>query len=192
MFAIYSAALMFLGTGNLLGLAIFPIVQVDQFHLSYASVGLLSLANSLTWMVSSVALGALLDRKGALPVMLVANIAQALMPICYFMASDVTLVAVAFVLGGVAMAGGDLAWLNVVLLFSGPDRVPDYSALHMLLLGVRGVIGPILGAILLNVVGLGLHETLLVAFAVQIAGSLIMMWVTATYRSPQLGVSTVG
>jgi hypothetical protein len=188
-FTVYSLALMFMGTGLLVGLPIYPVVQVDQLHLTYGDVGVLSLITALVWMLSSTVLGGILDRKGALPIMLLANVAQAIMPLLYI-SGNLFLIAVAFASAGLANAGGDLGWPNVIMLFATPERLPDYTALHMLLVGMRGIIGPLLGATLLGLAGLSLHQTLLVAFAMQACGCLIMVWVTFTYRSPRLGVST--
>jgi MFS transporter, DHA1 family, staphyloferrin B biosynthesis exporter len=188
-FAIFSAALMFLGIGYLIGAPLFPIVQVDQLHLSYSDIGLLGLLSSGMWMLFTMVMGRLLDRKGALVVMLIANVLQMSIPLCYFLATDVRMVALAFICTGISMAGGDLAWPNSVLLFAQPDKVGDYTTLYMLLLGARGVIGPVIGAALLSSVGLPLHTVLFISFAVQVIGVAIMVWVLRTYRSERISVS---
>ena len=130
-FAIFSVALMFLGIGYLIGAPIFPIVQVDQLHLSYSEIGRLGLLSSLMWMLSTMVMGRLLDRKGALAVMLIANVMQMIVPLCYFLAADVRMVAVAYVCLGISMAAGDLGWPNSVLLFARRGQgVRLYGALY--------------------------------------------------------------
>jgi hypothetical protein len=120
--------------------------------------------------------------------MMISNVLQAAISGCYFLATDVRWVAVAFVCFGLSVAAGELAWLNCVLLFAGPRRVAEYAALHFLLVGVRGVIGPVLGAALLNSGRLGVRDVLFVSVAVQAIGISIMLWVLRTYRSGQTGV----
>jgi predicted MFS family arabinose efflux permease len=191
-YAIFSLSLMFMGTGYLVGAPLFAIIQVDELRLSYEQVGILSFLSSLLWMVGSIAMGRLLDRRGALLVMLISVLLQMLMPLCYFLASDVLLVALAFAAAGLASASGELGWLGCVLHFAGPGNVPGYSALHMLLLGVRGLIGPVLGAALISVGGLSVRETLFVSFLLQLIGAAIMVWVDLTYRSLRSGVNSVG
>ena len=154
--------------------------------LAGAAVFLLPLA----WMLSSTVMGWLLDRKGALPVMMISVTTQTAICLCYVMATDVRMLALAFVFSGISAAAGDLAWLNCVLLFAGPGRVPDYAALHMLLVGARGVLGPVLGAILISGAGLALHQTLLVALGLQVVGCLILGGVLLTYRSGRRRVTT--
>lgn len=190
-FALFSLSLMFMGTGLLIGMPLYAIIQVDELHLSYSVVGILSLMSSLAWMLSSFPAGRLLDRKGALNVMLLSLFIQAAIPLCYFLAADVTFVAIAFILAGIWSAGNELAWVNSILVFAPHSEVASYTALHMLLVGIRGVLGPILGGLLIGL-GLNAHQMLFIAFVVQATGALIMLWLMQTYRSARLSVRMNG
>jgi len=186
-FAVYSMAFVLVGTGYMLAAPLFPIFQVDRLHLSYGDVGLLSFLNSVVWMVSYIVLGRALDRKGALWIVRLSLVTQAMMPLCYFLARDVWLVALAFFFGGVALAAGDLGWMNGVLLFATPERVPDYAALHSLLAGVRGTVAPLIGAALLGVPLIGMQGVFVLSFVLQIAGWLLSFRV----RAPRPATSRV-
>lgn len=113
---------------------------------------------------------------------------QTMMPFFYLLATDIVLVAAAFAALGLASAAGELGWLGCVILFAERDRAPDYSALHSLLLGLRGLLGPVVGNLLYSLGGLDLRQVLFVSFAIQVVGVLIMLWMMRSYRSPALGV----
>jgi hypothetical protein len=55
---------------------------------------------------------------------------------------------------GIATSGGDLAWNLWVTKFAPIDRVSDYMAVHVFFTGVRGMLAPLVGFLLLQYVPL--------------------------------------
>jgi hypothetical protein len=49
--------------------------------------------------------------------------------------------------------GLDLVWMMVVLDVAGPARAAQYVAIGATLAGVRGVLGPLLGGLLIGALG---------------------------------------
>ena len=50
--------------------------------------------------------------------------------------------------------GLDLVWMLAVIEFAGPGRTAQYAAIASTLAGIRGVLGPLLGAMLIETLGL--------------------------------------
>jgi MFS family permease len=68
--------------------------------------------------------------------------------------------------------GLDLVWMLAVIEFAGPGRTAQYSAIASTLAGIRGVIGPLLGALLIET--LGLHVLYVTAAALMGAGAFLI------------------
>ncbi|MCC6188933.1 MAG: MFS transporter [Anaerolineales bacterium] len=187
-FALYSSALMIVGTGYMLAAPLFTIFQVDRLQLSYSQIGLLNFLNSVVWMLSYVLFGRLVDRRGPVWVVQVSLLLQAMLPLCYFLAADIKLVALAFALSGMVIAAGDLGVMNVIMAFAGPDQVPDYAALHGFLAGLRGIAGSLLGAALVSIPAIGMEGVFVLSFVLQLGGWLVALRVHNTYPLPAPGV----
>jgi hypothetical protein len=56
----------------------------------------------------------------------------------------------AYLAAGLVTAGTDLAILYTVLSLAGADRVPGYSALNSTVYGLRGLLGPFIGSLLMQ------------------------------------------
>ena len=150
-FLLYLAALVVFGLGLLSGLALQPLVQVDQLALSYGAIGLLSVVQSAFFLAGYVLWGRLIDRRGGVWVMRRVFLAAAVVPACYLFAvsglagSSAWLLAPAFAAMGLVNAGMDVGVLNTVMQLAPADRLGEYSALQTMVLGARGLIAPFLG-----------------------------------------------
>jgi len=78
-------------------------------------------------------------------------------------------------LNGMALAGWDLLSLFALFLFASPEKVSLYLGFHGTLVGVRGVLGPILGTWFYE----GLHWSIVsiywIAFWLEIAGVIMLL-----------------
>lgn len=77
-------------------------------------------------------------------------------------------------LSGFALAGNDIAWYPVVLEFAPEHRVDRYMSLYMTAVGVRALIGGVLGSVLMNASHTGSRTALFLAALLMVIGSVGM------------------
>ncbi|MBW3542275.1 MAG: hypothetical protein KY476_18565 [Planctomycetes bacterium] len=75
-------------------------------------------------------------------------------------------------LHGLANGGGTINWLTGSLYFATPERVSLYNAIHVGLTGLRGMIAPAVGLLLIVQMGAGVFW---VAAALSLAGAVVML-----------------
>ncbi|MBI5301351.1 MAG: MFS transporter [Chloroflexi bacterium] len=165
----YSIAFSICGFGNLLIAPLIPILLVDELRLNYGQVGWLGMINSLTWMTFYLVWGRLVDRRGGFWAVQINFFLMAFIGLAFGLATDMWLASVAYIIAGIVVAGSDLGWLNAVMQFARQDQIGHYTALHAFLLGVRGIVAPLLGTVLMTIPGIGLRgvffiSTVLVLF----------------------------
>jgi MFS family permease len=180
-FALYMLGFTLYGLGFLVGLPFFAIVQVDRLQLSYTTIGYLGLVQSLFWLVGNIFWGRLIDQRGGIWV-LRANVGIAIIiPLTYIWAANGWMLIPAFIAHGIISAGIDLGIISTGIELADPERVAEYSALQATIIGIRGMIGPFLGAALL---GIGLAEQLIFSLGVALigAGWLVLGLVVAQAR----------
>jgi MFS family permease len=168
-FAIHLVGLTLFGLGSLVGIAFYPIVQVDRLNLSYTELGLLSTSQSIAWLLGFVYWGRLVDKRGGIWVMCVNMAIGIIVPFCYIFATEGWMLLPAFIAQGIISAGLDLGFVNTCIQLAESDKVVEYAAIQATVAGIRGMIGPFIGVWL---VALGVDEawvfiigTLLIAAA---------------------------
>lgn len=149
-FTIYLIGISVYGFGGLIGFALYPIVQVDRLGLSYSEIGLLGLAQSVFWLAGFVVWGKLIDQRGGLWVLRVNCAIAAIIPACYIWATDAWMLLPAFIVQGIISAGVDLGFINTSIQLAEPDKVVEYSALQTTVIGLRGMLAPVAGSLLLR------------------------------------------
>ncbi|MFN8471441.1 MAG: MFS transporter [Anaerolineae bacterium] len=148
-FSIYLLALTVFGLGGLAALPLYPIVQVSRLNLSYAFIGYLGLAQSVTWMLGLTMWGRWLDRLGPMWLLRVCLLINAVVPFTYAVAWSGWLLLPAFIAQGLVSGAFDLAILNASIQMAPSGRVIEYNALQTTIIGLRGMIGPWLGVLIL-------------------------------------------
>jgi DHA1 family inner membrane transport protein len=169
----YQIAFFVYGFGNLMVVPLFPIFLVDEMRLSYGEVGLLGMINAIFWMLAYVLWGRSVDRRGSFWTLEVNFILTIFVPLGFFLAWDMKLLAVAYVFNGLTTAGIDLGWINGIMEIADRERVGDYTALHTFFVGVRGMLGPFLGAFLASTPAVGLRGAFLLSAVLIFAGWLL-------------------
>lgn len=180
-FALYMFGFSVYGLGFLVGMPLFAIVQVDRLQLSYTALGYLGLLQSLFWLAGNLVWGRLIDTRGGVWV-LRANVGIAIiLPLSYIWAANAWMLIPAFIAQGIIAAGIDLGIISTGIELADPERVAEYSALQATIIGVRGMLGPFIGAAL---VGAGFSNRMVFALgAALIAVSwLLLGLVTAQAR----------
>lgn len=149
-FAIHLLSFTFFGVGALIGIAYYPIVQVDRLGLSYTALGLLGAAHSTAWLLGFVYWGRAVDRYGGIWVMRVNLAIAIIIPFCYIWATNGWMLLPAFIAQGIIAAGIDLGLINTCITLAEPDKVVEYAAVQATVVGIRGIVSPFIGVLLVN------------------------------------------
>lgn len=166
-FALHLTAFSVFGVGALIGLPLYPLVQVDRLDLSYTQIGFLTTAQSFAWLLGFLFWGRWVDQKGGLWVMRINLLIGALVPFCYIFATEGWMLLPAFIAQGIISAGVDLGLINTCIQLAEPENVVEYAAVQATVLGIRGMIAPFVGVAM---VAVGIDQTTIFA-----AGTLLII-----------------
>jgi MFS family permease len=150
-FAWYSTGYFIFGFANIMISPVIPIFQVDVLQITPIWVAVLSTTSAALGGLLYYVWGRTIDRRGPFRTLLVAFTITAAMPVVYALAHSLPALLLAAVAAGIGGPGTELCWINAVMRFGRGGEVARYSALHMTLLGVRGLIAPWLGGGLIAV-----------------------------------------
>lgn len=170
-FRLYLLSFALFGLGTMLAWPVYPLVQVDRLALSYSTIGLLGLVESVLWLLSYLIWGRFLDRRGGLAVMRATCAVSLLQPLVYIWAGSAWALIPAFVARGIASGGFELGRINAGIQLADPERITEYAVIQSTTIGMRGIIAPLISALLLR---LGLPPT---GIFVLSAGCMITAWV---------------
>jgi len=146
------------GSGIWLMMPANPILLADVMHVTTAQVGVLAAVAAGAALVGNLMWGRLVDQHSSLPALRVVYILGTLTPLIYCGASLVATTPWILLVGTVAESlmhtGLDLVWMLTMIELGGKDRTTQYAAIGATMAGVRGVLGPLVSALLLETVGL--------------------------------------
>ncbi|HRW05295.1 MAG TPA: MFS transporter [Caldilineaceae bacterium] len=187
-FRLYLFAFALFGLGTMLAWPVYPLVQVDRLQLSYSTIGLLGLVESIMWLLSYLIWGRFLDRRGGLAVMRATCAVSMLQPFFYIWAGSAWLLVPAFVARGIASGGFELGRINAGIQLADPERITEYAVIQSTTIGMRGIIAPLISALLLR---FGLPPTGIFVLSVccMVAAWVIFGFVKAPAPLPHLEVS---
>lgn len=144
-------AVFWMGFFNLLGSALFPIVMVDDLHVSNGFVGIMNGLQSLLAIAFYFIWGRYSDRHHPMVLLYITFLISLVVLAIYTMAWTSWLLLIVAVLAGISAAGSDLATINNAIRFpKDPQDIPHYMALYNSLIGVRGVVTPFLATGMLS------------------------------------------
>jgi MFS family permease len=159
------------GFGNLMIAPAIPIIQVDRLHISTKNIALLANLAQMTAAGAYFYWGRYVDRHSPLKAVVVNILLNALIPLFYLTAGNKWMLVPAFLLAGITQAGIDLSYFNSILSFATEANASRYQALHSFLLGIRGVIAPLIGGFMVEVLGKdGLNRLFMLALTFILAG----------------------
>jgi MFS family permease len=164
------------GTGIWLMMPANPIVLADVLHATPGQVGVLAAAAALAALAGNVAWGRLVDRHGSVGTLRVIYTLGTLTPLIYFTVSLVARTPWPLVGGSICESlmhtGLDLVWMLAMIELGGAERTTQYAAIAATLAGVRGMLGPLLGALVIET--LGVRAVYLVAAGLMAGGACLM------------------
>ncbi|MDA0989839.1 MAG: hypothetical protein O3A51_03710 [Verrucomicrobia bacterium] len=139
--------------GEKISMPILPIYFADILDLTYAQVAVtLGVVGPLLAIIGYWIWGELLKRWTPMRVITVCMLIKVVRPICWAMATGQAS-PVAWLMAGegvfrLMIAGLDMGIILAVLQVSKPGREPVYVGIHYAFMGLRGVLGPVLGILL--------------------------------------------
>ncbi|MFN8445423.1 MAG: MFS transporter [Caldilineaceae bacterium] len=139
------------GIGTLLSWTIYPLVQVDRLHLSYSQLGWLEMVSSLFWLLGFILFGQIVDRYGGITALQVTTAIAIVIPTTYIFARNGWMLIPAYVAQGLVNAGFDLGPISAVLQLAKPNQVMEYAALQSTMIGLRGIVIPLVSVGLLHI-----------------------------------------
>ncbi len=155
-FGTYLAIFFMYGLGNWLSNPIYPIVLVDRLKATSVQVGFISTISSSSSAISYIIWGKYIDRDNPLHVLALVFLLDFLIPLGYLLASikpTYLFIVISAVTSGITNAGIDLGVMSTILSIAPSTEIASYMALHSTFVGIRGIIGPFLGATLYSFIG---------------------------------------
>ena len=146
------------GSGIWLMMPAYPILLADVVSATPAQVGVLAAVAAGAALVGNVVWGRVVDHHSSLRALRVVYVLGTLTPLVYCGASLVA--TTAWVLLGAAVldslmhTGLDLVWMLTMIELGGKERTTQYAAIGATMAGVRGVLGPLVSALMLQTLGL--------------------------------------
>lgn len=138
------------GFANWMGLSIYPLIAVDELHVTSSFYGILTAVTSAVAIVFYFIWGAYSDHHHPIVITFITFVLGIVGFIVYLIAWDPVFLFIPAFVNGISNSGGDLALINNAIRFPKErEDIPHYMALYTTLIGVRGVIAPFLVSILL-------------------------------------------
>lgn len=181
-FFLYGLALMVL-------FPIIPMFIVDVAQMSYSQASIATvIVGQLGVLVLPPIWGKLMDRTGPFMLCIVVFAILVLFPLILFLgmqSGSPQLITVAVYAGylvfGIGMSGVSVAWSMGPVMFAGKHDASGYSGAHVTITGIRGLIGPMLGALGKMYLGFG---PVFIASAVLFAAGAIGMYLLRRHYGP--------
>ena len=139
------------GVGNLMNVAVYPIMLVDHFNASNSFIGAMVAVSSATMIVAYLVWGRMIDRGSSIRLTLVNTVVTLLIPIGYIAAADVWLLIPVAVVAGIVNAGGEITFFTNIVQIAPREKIGEYATAQSLLMGLRGTAAPFVAAALLSV-----------------------------------------
>src|SRR5216117_2521747 len=181
------------GMGNLMNVAVYPILLVDHFNASNSFIGGMMAVSSLTMVVAYIIWGRMIDRGSSIRLTLVNTVVSLLVPIGYIAAGDVWLLIPVAIVGGIVSAGGEITFFTNIVQIAPRDKIGEYATAQSLLMGLRGTAAPFVAAGLLAVADP--RVVLLIGVVFMTAGCAIMagavrLLAPAAMPSPRVAIES--
>src|SRR3989475_1627048 len=160
------------GVGNLMNVAVYPILLVDHFNAPNSFVGAMSAVQSATLIAAYLVWGRIVDRVSSCRLTLVNPVVAILVPMAYIAAPEPWALLPAAAIAGIVTAGGEITFFTNIVQLAPRERIGEYAAAQSLLMGIRGTAAPFAASALLGVADARL--VLLIGVLFMTAGAALM------------------
>ena len=162
-FAAFERSYSIYGMGFIMMTPIIPIYLVDVLKLSYTTNFLAKgIISQVGLLFLSPYIGKIHDRLHPFRFISVAFATLFLYPILILLSSQllqyhvlsVAIVFAAYLVFGIAMAAVNISWNMSSIYFAGAEDAAMYQSVHVTMTGIRGLIAPVLGLLLMKFIGI--------------------------------------
>ncbi len=191
-FALFQTIFFVRGFANLIVMPLFPIFLVDYLGISNTSMGKLVSLSSVFLISSYLFWGHYIDKKGSCRSLAASSFLASFVPLCYSFASSIWYIVPASILSGFTLGAGELAKIHFITNRTKSEDIPTYQGIDFTLMGLRGVIAPFLGVLLMY--WIGMKSVFIISFCLIAISSLVMFLSDRYYFSkflPSLSSSTL-
>src|SRR5437868_707519 len=140
------------GVGNLMNVAMYPLLLVDHFQASNSFIGAMTVVTSATSIIAYLVWGRVIDRGSSIRLTLVNCVVTILIPVGFIAATDTWQLIPVAVISGIVNAGGELLFFTNIVQLAPRERIVEYAAAQSFLMGIRGTLAPFVASALLGVV----------------------------------------
>jgi MFS family permease len=172
------------GFGNLMVGPLYSLYQTDVLKISKTGVANLANLASLAAIFGFWFWGRFMDRRGAPRTVLYGILLVMLVPLVYLVHPSVPVLSIAALLMGLSQSCIELSYMQSTLTYAERGREAQYQAVHSLLLGLRGILAPLLGIPLMK--AFGYEKVFTLAVVIMLVGALLQ-W-NATRSEPRPAV----
>jgi hypothetical protein len=152
-----------------------PLRLVDELHLDYRDASaVLGTVVSLSGIIGYVFWGRAMKKANSYHMLAIVVFLTAGRYVVLALAQDVFQLVPMGIMGGLAYAGWDLVPLFCIIPLTDPANFSFYFGLHTTLLGVRGVAGPLIGALVYNTGAFSLSVLFLLIAGLTVIGGLLL------------------
>jgi len=153
-----------------------PIMLVDVLHGTALQLGVAASVGGALGFFSNRYWGRLVDQRASVRVLSLVYLAGALTPLVYligFVLRTPWLILGTSGVDAIVSTGLDIVAMVAVMDVAGPERAVEYMGVYLTVAGVRGVIGPMLGAFVIQ------HGGLAGVYVVAAVVMLLASWAAA-------------
>lgn len=145
-FRLFCDGIFIFGTANFMAAPIYTIYQVDVLHVETGWASVYAVLTAIAGMFGYFFWGGYIDRKSPMSAVALCTLLGVTTPLAYCFATKAWMLIPIMVIAGVINSGADLAYFNGILHHAPKDRIAQYQSMFAGLMGVRGIIAPLLGA----------------------------------------------
>jgi len=146
-----------------------PLLLVDYLHVSASQIGVCASVAAVATLAGGAYWGWLVDRKSSLEALRVMYVVGALTPLIYYVAWSPWVLVASSITDSLLAIGLELVWMMAVIDVAGPHRTSQYVAIGATLAGVRGIVGPLVGGLVIS--WFGIHAVYLIATMLTFSGA---------------------
>jgi hypothetical protein len=173
----------FMGIPDKFVIPLEPIRFVDELHMDYATAGLIQGTIPYAAALLGYAICARISNRVSPFVLLIAvGFLSSTRYLGTALATNSLHLIPGTFLNGLANAGWDLLPLFTILLLAGPSSLSLYMGVYNFLIGVRGILGPLVGTWMYQGLRLPIVDVYWLAFATEIVGTLALLVFTMKLR----------
>lgn len=184
-FGLFELFFFIYGMGFIVILPALPIYLVDVMHMDYSQISFAKGVMGQLFMVFALpVMGAVSDRTNPMQFSSATFMLLAFYPILLVSAqlspNPLLIIYAAFFIYSIAMSGVILTWNLASIFFAGKENSADYQAIHVTLTGIRGLIAPLLGLLVIKT--LGINYVMFLSAGFFITASFLMFLLYSSYK----------